>query len=622
MTKEKLQIHSENILPIIKKWLYSDHDIFVRELVSNACDAIQKVKILRDRGEIDAKDEEFKIEIQIDKANRTLKFIDTGIGMTAEEVTKYIAQIAFSGAEEFVDKYKSNQEGDQFIGHFGLGFYSAYMVADKVEINTLSYQKDAEPVFWSCDGSPEYTIEKGTRTQRGTEITLFINKENEDYLEEVKINNILNQYCAFLPYPIYLGTKLINTHFPLWVKSPGECKPEDYLEFYRHLYPMDEEPLFWVHLNVDYPFNLKGILYFPKMRRDYDLNKNTVKLYSNRVFVSDNCKDILPNYLMALRGIIDSPDIPLNVSRSYLQMDRTVRQLSNHISKKVSDSLTTLYRNEKDRYISCWEDISLVVKLGILEDDKFYDRIKDALIWKDVKGQWTTAEEYLQNNREKTKDKLLYTRDEKHLAQFYEIYEKKGIDIICADSPVDSYVMQFLERKLTPAMFQRIDAGIEDHLLDKDREKTVLDAEGKTEALTLAEFVQSKLDNDQIKVEAKSLATDTLPGFVMLDENQRRMRDYMMSLNPKDGASMSMMLGQKTFVVNTNNALIASLQKLEKINPELTKDLVKETYELALLSQREMDPAALNEFISRTSQVMEKLTEQVLKQFAQDPHAS
>lgn len=622
MTKEKLQIHSENILPIIKKWLYSDHDIFVRELVSNACDAIQKVKILRDRGEVDAKDDEFKIEIQIDKPNKTIKFIDTGIGMTAEEVTKYIAQIAFSGAEEFVDKYKSNQEGDQFIGHFGLGFYSAYMVADKVEINTRSYQKDAEPVFWSCDGSPEYTIEKGTREQRGTEITLFINKDNEDYLEESKLNTILNQYCAFLPYPIYLGSKLINTHFPLWVKSPGECTQKDYLEFYRYLYPMDEEPLFWVHLNVDYPFNLKGILYFPKLRRDYDMNKNTVKLYSNRVFVSDNCKDILPNYLMALRGIIDSPDIPLNVSRSYLQMDRTVKQLSNHISKKVSDSLGTLYRNEKERYTSCWEDISLVVKLGILEDEKFYERVKDILIWKDVKGQWTTAEEYLQNNREKTKDKILYTRDEKHLAQFYDIYEKKGIDILCADSPVDSYVMQFLERKLTPVTFQRIDAGIEDHLLDKDREKSLLDAEGKTEASYLAEFISSKLENDQIKVEAKSLASDALPGFVMLDENQRRMRDYMMALNPKEGSGMGMMFGQKTFVVNTNNPLISSLQKLEKINPDLTKDLVKETYELALLSQREMDPAALNEFISRTNTVMERLTEQVLKQSAQEPHVS
>ena len=612
MSKETLQIHSENILPIIKKWLYSDHDIFVRELVSNSCDAIQKVKILRDRGEVEAKDEDFKIEISIDKEHKTLKFTDNGIGMTADEVKKYIAQIAFSGAEEFIDKYKSNQEGDQFIGHFGLGFYSAYMVADKVEINTCSYQPDAEPVFWSCDGSPEYTIEKGTRTQRGTEITLFINKENEEYLEEAKINQILTHYCSFLPYPIYLGTKLINTQFPLWIKNPGDCTQDDYLQFYRYLYPMEEDPLFWVHLNVDYPFNLKGILYFPKLRRDYDVSKNTVKLYCNRVFVSDNCKDIIPNYLMALRGIIDSPDIPLNVSRSYLQMDRTVRQLSNHISKKVADSLSTLYRNDKQRYIAAWEDISLILKLGILEDDKFYDKVKDLMIWKDVKNNWITIDEYLTNNREKTKDKVFYTKDEKHLSHFHDIYAQKNIDIICANSPLDTYVMQFFERKLHPVVFQRIDASLDENLLDQSREKTVLDESGKTEAAHLADFIRAKLDNDLIQVEAKSLASDSVSGFVMLDENQRRMRDYMLSLNPKE-TNTDMLLGKRTFVVNTNNILMSSLLKLDNINPDLTKDLVKETYELALLAQREMDPTSLNDFISRTNHVIEKLTEQVLK---------
>lgn len=471
MIKKNLEIHSENILPIIKKWLYSDKDIFVRELVSNSSDAIRKVKILRDQGQVNANDEDFKIEIQIDKNNKTLKFIDNGIGMDAEEVQKYIAQIAFSGAEDFVNKYKSNEEKDQFIGHFGLGFYSAYMVASKVEINTLSYKEGAEPVFWSCDGSSEYVIEKGTRITRGTEITLFIDKDNEEYLEEYRLKEVLNHYCSFFPTPVYLGSTLINTHEPLWVKNPAECTQKDYLDFYHYLYPMDEDPLFWVHLNVDYPFHLKGILYFPKLRRDFDVEKNTVKLYCNRVFVSDNCKDVIPNYLMALRGVIDSPDIPLNVSRSYLQMDRTVRQLSGHISKKVSDSLATLYRNERERFIQCWNDISAVVKLGVLEDEKLYERVRDFLIWKTVDGEWITAQEYLDRYREKTSDKIYYTKDDKHMSSILAMYKKQGIGILCANHPIDIYVMQHIEKNLAPAVFQRVDAAIADHIIDKDREK-------------------------------------------------------------------------------------------------------------------------------------------------------
>lgn len=612
MTKQPLQIHSENILPIIKKWLYSDKDIFVRELVSNACDAIHKVKILRDKGELQAQDDEFKIEVQINKTERTLKFIDTGIGMDAEEVQKYIAQIAFSGAEDFLKKYQSNNEQDQFIGHFGLGFYSAYMVADKVEINTLSYKPGAEPVFWSCDGSSDYTIEKGTRAARGTEITLFIGKDGEEFLEHSRMDQVLHHYCSFLPYPVYLGNELINSQEPLWLKSPAECTSNDYLEFYRHLYPFQEDPLFWVHLNVDYPFHLKGILYFPKIRRDFDMNKNTVKLFCNRVFVSDNCKDVIPNYLMALRGVIDSPDIPLNVSRSYLQMDRTVRQLGGHISKKVSDSLSTLYRNERERYIQCWEDISMVVKLGILEDEKFYERVKDILIWKNVKGGWMTVEEYLEPNREKTQGKILYTRDEKHLSPIIGIYNDKGIDILIAKSPIDPYLMQFIENKLSSVHFQRLDASLEDHLIDKGREKTILDSSGRTEAAGIADFIRAKLGDDKIEVEAKSLAVDALPGFILFDEKQRRMRDYMLAMDPTENKSHQL-LNKRTFVVNTNNHLISAAQKIDAVSPELAGDIIRETYELALLSQHEMDPGALSAFIERTSHVLEKLAEHVIK---------
>jgi molecular chaperone HtpG len=613
MEKGSLQIHSENILPIIKKWLYSDRDIFVRELISNACDAIQKTKILRDQGEVDVKDEDFRIDVQIDKDARTLKFMDNGIGMDAEEVKKYIAQIAFSGAEEFLSKYKSNKEQDQIIGHFGLGFYSAYMVADLVEINTLSYKPGAELVLWRCDGSSEYEMDRGTRQTRGTEVTLFIGKEHEECLDAGYIEKILRHYCSFLPYPIYLNGKRINEHTPLWIKAPSECTREDYLRFYHYLYPMDEDPLFWVHLNVDYPFNLKGILYFPKMRRDFDPNKSSVNLYSNRVFVSDNCKDIIPNYLMMLKGAIDSPDIPLNVSRSYLQTDRTVRQLASHISKKVTDSLSTLYKTDRERFFNAWQDVSLVVKLGILEDDKFYERAKEFLVWRDTDKNWTTIQEYLERNREKTKDKIFYTIDEKHAGHILQIYRNQGIEILCAHSPLDPYLIHFLEDKLRPVTFQRIDAEVHENIVDKSREKTVLDAEGKTDAIKLAEFVRAKLNDDKIEVEAKSLATDSLPGFIMIDERQRRMRDYLMRLDPEERAQQMPLLGKRTFVVNTNNPLVEAIRKLDRSKPELAKELIQEVYELALLSQKEMEPQALHEFVNRSNRILETLTGEILK---------
>lgn len=607
MEKKNLEIHSENILPIIKKWLYSDKDIFGRELVSNAIDALQKTKMLRERGELPVSEQPLQVEIEIDKSAKTLKFTDTGIGMDTEEVQKYIAQIAFSGAEEFVNKYKSNNEQDQLIGHFGLGFYSAYMVADKVEINTLSQKPGATPVFWSCDGSSEYLLSEGSKQTCGTEITLYINQDSEEFLDEARLNEMLSHYCSFLPFPIYLAGKKMNSHEPLWLKSPQDCTTEEYLQFYRYLYPHEAEPLFWVHLNVDYPFNLKGILYFPKLHKDFDINKNSVKLYCNRVFVSDNCKDVIPNYLMVLQGVIDSPDIPLNVSRSYLQMDRTVRQLASHISKKVSDSLINLQKNEQEKFHKIWSDVSLVVKLGALEDEKFYERVKEILMWKTSDGHWTTAEDYLKRNGEKAKDKIYYSRGETDMAaHVLEIFKQKGIEVIYAESSIDSYLMQFLERKLTPVKFQRIDASLDDHLLDKEREKTILDASGRTEAAKLADFFRSYLSDDKIEVEAKSLAADSLPGFIMLNEEQRRMRDYMMSLNPT-GAAEPMDFIQKTFVVNTNNKLVQAIEKIGHNNPDLAKELVRQTYELALLSQREMSPATLNAYVQRTNHVLEQL---------------
>lgn len=594
MRQNNLSIHSENILPIIKKWLYSDKDIFIRELVSNATDAINKVKILRSQEELQCDDSEFKISVTIDKKNKTITIADTGIGMTEEEVEKYIAQIAFSGAEEFVAKYKVQAEKEPMIGHFGLGFYSAYMVASKVEINTLSYKKDSKAVFWSCDGSSSYTIGNGTKSQRGTEIILTV--EDEEYLEESKIRELLNRYCKFMPFPIDLNGKEIGNKAPLWVKAPSECTENEYLEFYRQLYPMDQDPLFWIHLNVDYPFHLQGILFFPKIHRRFDAGESAIKLFCNRVFVSDNCKEILPDYLTILRGVIDSPDIPLNVSRSYLQVDQNVKQLSSHISKKISDRLNQLYKTDKDKYQSAWPDIEMIVKLGILQDEKFYDRIKDVLIWKTTEGNWTNTADYLERAKDK---KVYYTSSDKPSA-IQDLYHEKKIEVLIASLPIDTAIVQALEEKLSTT-FQRIDGSLDTNLLDPTREKTILDADGKTASGRIATFIKAAL-GDGVEVEAKSLSSDKLPALLVVDENQRRLRDYMAMTQGKNAFP-----AKKTFVVNTNHALVQIIEKLQEKQPDVATDLALSLYDLSLLSQRELDPANLEKMVSRQTDIMRKL---------------
>lgn len=605
MTKGTLEIHSENILPIIKKWLYSDRDIFVRELVSNACDAIQKFKILSDQGQTASTDKDFKVEITIDKEAKTIRFRDNGIGMDAEEVQKYIAQIAFSGAEDFVQKYQTNNETEQFIGHFGLGFYSAYMVADKVEIDTLSYKEGSQPAFWTCDGSTEYTLHEGKRETRGTDITLFINKESEEFLEEKRFKDVLKHYCSFLPFPVFLGEDQINSKEPLWMKNPSDCTDQEYLDFYSYLYPFEEPPLFWMHLNVDYPFHLKGILYFPSLKKDFDFAKHTVKLYCNRVFVADNCKDVIPEYLMVLRGIVDSPDIPLNVSRSYLQVDKTVRQLSTHISKKVSDSLSTLFKNDRTRYENSWKDIAPIIKLGAIQDEKFYDRVKDVLIWKTTEDKCLTLQEYKERNEAKLPEKVLYAFDDKQLGHLTDLYHQKQIDILVADFRLDPYLFSTLETKNSPLKFKRIDAEVADHLIDKEKESTVLDADGKTESTRLADFYKDRLVEGNFTVEAKSLANSELPALVVIDEDERRMRDYMKTIDPTGKMGLD---SKRTLVLNTNNALVSSLPQLELKDPVLAKELAQEVIDISLLSQREMNPESLQVFIKRTTQIIEKLT--------------
>ncbi len=592
----KLKIHSENILPIIKKWLYSEKEIFVRELVSNACDAIYK------RLKITGKEPgEPRIEVTLDAASRTLTFADNGLGMDSKEVETCIAQIAFSGAEEFVKKYQSDKEGDQIIGHFGLGFYSAYMVAEKVEIDSLSYKEGAEAIHWSCDGSIDYTLSKGDLDQVGTRVTLTLEKDADEYLEEARIRENLHRFCSFLPYPIFLNGKQINEKPPLWVKPASECTEQEYLDFYRHLYPLDPDPLFWIHLNVDFPFHLKGILYFPKISEEQDLKRESLKLFCNRVYVSDNCRDLLPEYLSILRGAIDSPDIPLNVSRSYLQVDPTVRQLGGHISKKISDRLAALHQSESEKFYACWPDIELIIKFGAIQDEKFYERVKSFLVWKNSDEVWTTLEDY----RERHPDQPIYYAAEAK-GHFLDLYKHKGIEVlIIRQSMIDQALLHFLERK-SGASFKRIDSTIDESLLDPSKEKTLLDAEGRSEAAKIAEFFRKKLD---IEVEAKSLASESVPGFLMFKEEERRMRDQLAMRNPE----MMQGLVKPTFVINTNHKLIQAIQLVGESDDALAQEMVREVYDLARLSQREMDSGSIGDFIERSTQVLEKLACRAVK---------
>lgn len=571
--KGNLEIHSENILPIIKKWLYSDRDIFVRELTSNASDACEKLRVLQVDGP-------FSIEVRTDAEKGTIEFEDNGIGMSREEVQKYIAQIAFSGAEEFAKQYK---EGDQLIGHFGLGFYSAYMVAKKVEIETLSYQKDSTAVFWSCDGSIDYDMEEGKREKRGTLIRLILADDVKEYLEKHKLQEILTKYCKFFSIPISLNGERINEKEPLWIKNPKECKKEEYLEFYRQLYPFERDPLCWIHLNVDYPFHLKGILYFPKMRSVPDWHRHSVQLFCNRVFVQDHCKEILPEYLTQLRGVIDSPDIPLNVSRSFLQMDATVKMVATHISKKVSDSLGQLYKEDKAQFIQDWEDIGFILKLGAIQDEKFFARVKEILIFKNVKGEYLTLDEYTG----KQSGKVYYTKEPKQ--PLAELYTKKGIEILILDHPYDLYLIPIFEKE-KHIQFQRIDGGLDESLCVPPPEHQS----------AMAQFFQSQLQ--EAVVETKHLSETTLPGFVQLKEEERRLRDFMRMQAPNTPLPL-----KPTFILNTASPLVESIYGLREKDPDLSQELVRTVYELSLLGQKEMDHEQLPSFIERSQKILAKL---------------
>lgn len=620
--KGTISIHTENIFPIIKKFLYSDHEIFLRELVSNAVDATQKIKRLAALGQYNGELGDLKIDVSFDEDKKTITISDRGLGMTAEEIKKYINQIAFSGATEFMEKFKEAKDANEIIGRFGLGFYSAFMVADKVEIQTLSYQEGAEPAFWVCDGSTEFEIGKGILEERGTEITLYINEEGKEFLSKYRLQEILDKYCKFLPVPIRFGTRtqeeedgqdaegqtkyksvevdnIINDTNPIWTKAPSELKDEDYLAFYRELYPFTEEPLFWIHLNVDYPFNLTGVLYFPKLKNDFEVQKNKIKLFSRQVFITDEVKDIVPEFLMLLHGVIDSPDIPLNVSRSFLQADSNVKKINTYITKKVADKLAELFKTDREAFNQKWSDIGLFVKYGMITDEKFYDKAKDFVLLTNTEKANLTLEEYKEKVTPTQTDKdgqliYLYTNDPKKQDSFIQSANKKGYDVLVMDSPLDNHFISHIENKLEKTSLKRVDADVADKLIKKDdAPESVLTEEQITK---VKEIFDKAINKPGYKVELESLNPDELPVTVTMDEFMRRMKD-MAAMGGGMGWYGSMPDNYKV-IVNGNHKLVSRI--LQDDNAGNQAQLAKQAFDLALLSQGLLTGADLTEFVNRS----------------------
>ncbi len=617
MTNQKgnISIHTENIFPIIKKWLYSDKDIFIRELISNGCDAVNKYKKLISLGEAQGNtDENYKIKVSIDKENSALIFEDNGIGMTAEEVEKYINQVAFSGAEDFFNTYKDkmNEEND-IIGHFGLGFYSSFMVSKKVQIDTLSYKENATPVRWVSEDGLEFELsESDDRKTRGTTITLFLADDSKEFLEEYTVRNIIDKYCSFLPVDIYLetikaeetkedevvDTTPINDKNPLWLKAPKDCTDEEYKEFYRKVFKTFDEPLFWIHLNVDYPFNLKGILYFPKLKNEFELIEGKVKLYNNQVFVADNIKEVIPEFLLLLKGVIDCPDLPLNVSRSFLQNDRDVSKISKHIVKKVADKLKSLYKNERENYEKFWDDIQVFIKFGCLKDESFYDKVKDSILFKTINSQYITLNDYLENCKEKHENKVIYVSNEEQQSQYIKLFKDYGLDAVILDSTIDNHFISMIEFKNQGVSFNRIDADLSDILKDNDNEDN-------KEIKTDIENLFKDVIGDRIKTySVESIKSEDTPAIILISEQSRRMAEMRSQFAGMDfGMSFE---EEKTLVINDNSSIVKKLVSLkdDESKKEQVSLICNQIVDIALLSNKELDSKQLDEFIKRNNQLM------------------
>ncbi|BBH38959.1 heat shock protein 90 [Microcystis viridis NIES-102] len=654
LEKGNITIHTENIFPIIKKSLYTDHEIFLRELISNSVDAISKLKMASLAGEARGEVPEPEINLAIDKENRTLSITDNGIGMTGEEIKKYINQVAFSSAEEFINKYQKS--ANDLIGHFGLGFYSAFMVAKKVEIDTLSYQEGATPVHWSCDGSPEFELTDSSRSQIGTTITLTLMDEEGEYLEPARIRQLVKTYSDFMLVPIKIDGEVINQQRALWKESPQNLTKEDYLEFYRYLYPFQEEPLLWVHLNTDYPFLLNGILYFPKLRPDVDVSKGQLKLFCNQVFVSDHCEEIIPDFLMPLRGVIDSPDIPLNVSRSALTKDRTVRRIADFIAKKIADRLKSLYNEDAKEYIRCWGDVGTFIKFGSLKEDKFKQQVEDILIyrttykppetpvqvavqtaegdaWQEATAKtpleaieqegYTTLKAYLERHKERHENRVFYCTDPRSQSTYVELYKNQGLEILFFDSFIDTnYFIPFLEREYSDVKFTRVDSELDSTLLEQDQSSEIIDpGSNKTRAELIKEIFAKALDNSRINIKTEALKSDdpqaTPPAIVLLPEAMRRLQEMTAMMQQKAMAFPE----EHILMINTNHPLIQQIIQIsqgsivtgsgESPSAQLAKMLCQHVYDLALIAQKGFDAEGIQAFVERSNRVLTKLTEKI-----------
>ncbi len=649
----QITIHTENIFPIIKKSLYSDHEIFLRELVSNAVDAIEKLKMVSYAGEFSGDTSNPEITIAVDPEKNTLSITDTGIGMTAEEVKQYINQVAFSSAEEFITKYQAASDR-QIIGHFGLGFYSAFMVAKIVEIDTLSYKEGAEAVHWSCDGSPSFKLEDSSRTTYGTTITLTLQDEEKEYAEASRIKQLVKTYCDFMPVPIKMDGEQVNRQKALWRESPSSLTDEDYLDFYRYLYPFQEEPLLWVHLNTDYPFLVKGILYFPKLRPDVDVTKGQIKLFCNQVFVSDHCEEIIPKFLLPMRGVLDSPDIPLNVSRSALQMDRTVRKIADFIAKKVADRLKEQYNKNRQEYIRSWQDIGTFVKFGCLNDDKFKKQLEDIIIyrttadlkpaesdqpavevqaeegdaWKQVSSDsktegpsYTTLDEYLERNKPRHENQAFYCTDSVAQATYVQLHKSQGLEVLFMDSFIDPHFISFLEREHSEVKFSRVDAEIDDKLIEQDKASEIVDpSTNKTRSEQIKEIFEQALNKPKLTIRTEALKSEdpqgTPPAMVLLPEFLRRLRD-MNALVSQESAKFP---DEHILLVNTAHPLIQHLTQLSQSgilqgegkspSAELADMICHHVYDLALMAQKGFDAEGMTSFVDRSNRLLTRLTEQ------------
>ena len=614
--KGSLSIQTGNIFPIIKKWLYSEKDIFIRELISNSADAISKLKKLSDMGEAKLEDGFTpRIEVILDKDNGTISIDDNGIGMTAEEVKKYINQIAFSGAKDFIEKYHDKTDDQQIIGHFGLGFYSAFMVAERVYIDTLSYTDGAEAVRWESGGDADYSMEASSRKERGTRVTLKLDKDSQEFLDPWKLKDIITKYFQFLQYEIWFkelpekdgkkDEKPLNDTSPLWLKNPRDCTDDEYKKFYHKVFTDFNDPLFWIHINMDYPFRLKGIIYFPKLRHEFDTLEGKIKLYYNQVFVADNIKEVIPEFLLLLKGCLDCPDLPLNVSRSYLQSEGYAQKISNHITKKVADKLQLLFKKDREGYNKYWDDINPFVKYGCIREEKFYGRIKDILIYKTIHDRYVTLEEYLEPQEGREEKKVYYVSDEKQQAQYVRMFKDNNMDAVILDSLIDTHFISFMESKLEKVKFLGVDADISGDMKDDGKE---LDEKEKKKILEESEKIfRQATSKSGLKVNAESLKNETIPAIMLLSEDSRRFRE--MARNFGRNFDADLFPGDETLVLNINNPVVSSIIKLYGDESRKADVLLAASYiyDLAVLNHRRLDPESMVRFIEKSNDILGRL---------------